>query len=428
MTAEVAILNSGAIALAADSAVTIGDQKIYNSALKLFALSKTAPVGTMIYGNAGLMNIPWESLIKSFRQNIKTKTFKKLDQYGVEFIKYLNKNPNNIFSEDSQLYWLSGNVSGYYTLIRDELFEEIHPILKEKGEVEAETINTLVNNVVKKHHQILQQKEFAEGFDIQTFKSIRTKHKNRFKEIKEQVFEKIKISSALAAKLYDIAKYIHVKQIFSTGVSGLVIAGFGESELFPSIVTYEIEGVIEDRLKYIINEKKSHRIKGGLECRIVAFAQEDMVANFMNGINPSIQALLEGYLTQLFERLPELLSVDKVEPNERKEFKNKTSKLLKEFLKQFNTHIRDEHIAPVLRMVMVLPKDELAAMAEAFVNLTAFKRRMTESMETVGGPIDVAVISKGDGLVWVKRKHYFPAELNQHFFKNYFRGISNDNN
>jgi hypothetical protein len=39
----------------------------------------------------------------------------------------------------------------------------------------------------------------------------------------------------------------------------------------------------------------------------------------------------------------------------------------------------------------------------------------------VAGPIDVAVISKGDGLVWIKRKHYFKPELNYHFFENYYR-------
>jgi hypothetical protein len=41
--------------------------------------------------------------------------------------------------------------------------------------------------------------------------------------------------------------------------------------------------------------------------------------------------------------------------------------------------------------------------------------------ETVGGAIDVAVISKGDGFVWIKRKHYFRPELNGHFQENYFR-------
>ena len=68
----------------------------------------------------------------------------------------------------------------------------------------------------------------------------------------------------------------------------------------------------------------------------------------------------------------------------------------------------------------MLPKDELAAMAESLVNLTVFKRKVSKTVETVGGPIDVAVISKGDGFIWVKRKHYFEAELNQHFFANYY--------
>ncbi len=71
----------------------------------------------------------------------------------------------------------------------------------------------------------------------------------------------------------------------------------------------------------------------------------------------------------------------------------------------------------------MLPKDELSAMAEALVSLTSFKRKVTMGSETVGGPIDVAVISKGDGFVWIKRKHYFKAELNPQFFANYYKEI-----
>jgi hypothetical protein len=42
------------------------------------------------------------------------------------------------------------------------------------------------------------------------------------------------------------------------------------------------------------------------------------------------------------------------------------------------------------------------------------------SAETVGGPIDVAIISKGEGFVWVKRKRYFSLEENPHFLARYF--------
>lgn len=45
-------------------------------------------------------------------------------------------------------------------------------------------------------------------------------------------------------------------------------------------------------------------------------------------------------------------------------------------------------------VVGLLPPVELAAMAEALVSLTSFKRRVSAEPETVGGPTDVAVITR----------------------------------
>ena len=67
-------------------------------------------------------------------------------------------------------------------------------------------------------------------------------------------------------------------------------------------------------------------------------------------------------------------------------------------------------------MVLFMAKQELAQLAEALVNITSLKRKFSAEEETVAGPIDVAVISRSDGFVWVKRKHYFPADLNPQFF------------
>jgi hypothetical protein len=63
----------------------------------------------------------------------------------------------------------------------------------------------------------------------------------------------------------------------------------------------------------------------------------------------------------------------------------------------------------------------MAAMAESLVHITSLRRRISLNAETVGGPIDVALISKGDGLVWIKRKHYFDSELNPAFMQNYLK-------
>ena len=50
------------------------------------------------------------------------------------------------------------------------------------------------------------------------------------------------------------------------------------------------------------------------------------------------------------------------------------------------------------------PKEDLATMAESLVSLTSLKRHVSSEPETVGGPVDVSVLSKGTGFVWAKRK------------------------
>lgn len=78
-----------------------------------------------------------------------------------------------------------------------------------------------------------------------------------------------------------------------------------------------------------------------------------------------------------------------------------------------------EQRRPIIENVALLPKDELGTMAEALANLTNFTRRIGLEEETVGGPIDVAVIPKADGFVRIKRKHFFEPELNPRIIAQY---------
>ena len=93
MTAEIGILNKSAVALAADSAVTIQQaqgHKIYNSANKLFTLSKYHPVGIMLFGGATFMGVPWETIIKVYRSKLKETKFKTLKEYADNFIDFVS--------------------------------------------------------------------------------------------------------------------------------------------------------------------------------------------------------------------------------------------------------------------------------------------------------------------------------------------------
>jgi hypothetical protein len=147
----------------------------------------------------------------------------------------------------------------------------------------------------------------------------------------------------------------------------------------------------------------------------------------MEGVDPFYLMAEEGYLSKIFNDYTEMVvdSITRYTDKEKGQLKGKLNAISKEILddysKRLEDHRKGKYVNPILDVVSMLPKDELAAMAESLVNLTSFKRKVTKERETVGGPIDVAVISKGDGFVWIKRKHYFKAELNPQFFANYYK-------
>ena len=82
----------------------------------------------------------------------------------------------------------------------------------------------------------------------------------------------------------------------------------------------------------------------------------------------------------------------------------------------FIDNLKGKYSEPILQSIMSLPKDELANLSESLINITSLKVKVQDNLETVGGDVDVAIITKGDGFVWTKRKHYFEESLNPQFF------------
>ena len=158
---------------------------------------------------------------------------------------------------------------------------------------------------------------------------------------------------------------------------------------------------------------------------IIPFAQGEMVRLFMEGIDPAFQQEIEHALGEFAAGLAEGLvgstgAAGRRESTLRKQVDQAGTVPAKQFYERLDAYSARSHVRPVVSAVANLPKEELAGMAESLVSLTSFKRRVTNDPETVGGPIDVAVISKGDGFIWINRKNYFDPELNHQFFANYY--------
>lgn len=154
MTAEIAIMNSTAVALAADSAVTIQaisetqvKEKIYNTTNKLFMLSKWHPVGIMLYGNATILQVPWEVVIKEYRSNLGSRGFDTIEEYTQDFIGYLGE----FFPEEDQMRHLLSNVVSFYVgQVLPQIDRAVHEAIHEGGSVTEGQLERIAREVISR--------------------------------------------------------------------------------------------------------------------------------------------------------------------------------------------------------------------------------------------------------------------------------------
>ena len=356
------------------------------------------------------------------------KKFDTLGKYAADFIAFLD-NGNPLFPDFVQEEFLRDSIYSYFNFIKDTITKRVHLKIDEKGKLTEEEIEQIVSEVIKGHYENWEKEDNIPSIPKSYNKNIIIKYEKIINKAIEKVFEKLPISRSHSNQLKKIVASLFSKfpeTIQNTGISGVVIAGFGKKDTFPSLKSFHLEGIANSQLKY--SEYKSAKIDFSVSAQIIPFAQREMVITFMEGIDPYLHDHMEGYLSKIFDKYPEIIaeSITKTgnEKNMlRKKLKGVSNKIFKDYQEGVQSYRWENYVNPVIRVVSMLPKDELAAMAESLVNLTSFKRKVTMESETVGGPIDVAVISKGDGFIWIKRKHYFKAELNPQFFANYYKEV-----
>ncbi len=432
MTAEVCVMNRMGIALAADSAVTLsssGEKKIYPSVDKLFNLSNTEPVGIMVYGNASYLELMWETVVKEYRRQVGAQRFDFLKEHADNFLEFLEN--EEIFPESIQNRHVSKLIHMYFSHILGRIGERLRNEVEQSQGIDEEAYSSIITDELREILSRVKAQPRLDGFGQATISKIREQFRTLFRDARSHVFENLKLERTAVRHLNQIGVEYLTRDMFGPLKSGVVIAGFGKKEFFPRLYSFRIEGRISGKLRIVRDDPTE--LSDEHTASIIPFAQQEMVHTFMRGIDPGIdqfirsttQRSLIGVIEKIGDyvssRLPEYK--DNIEPV----VEDASKQLLESMFEDWERKQWD-YWRPVVDIVESLPKDELASMAEALVNLTKFRRRVTPELETVGGPIDVAVISKGDGFVWVKRKHYFNAALNPRIMARYQTEANHEQN
>lgn len=434
MTSEVVVMNKLAIAMAADSAVTVsggGGKKIYDSANKLFALSKRHPIGVMIYNNANLLGLPIEAIVKEYRGELGSQYFDTVREHMEHFVKFLNGN-KFLFPAEIQAEHFRNHaffvVQELMNAVQERFTMSLFESASEDGKPTVPDLGEIVTSIVSKHHASLNNLDLCPSFTPKYENKLLKDYWSEFSDITKECLEDWSqypwFDDELLEKIVSVPILRHTRSEFGNGYTGFVFGGFGKQEMLPHMCSFKSGLVVDSKIKYADDIRTSISIKNF--AALHPFAQSHMTESFMYGASKSYRRMMYSSIFSIMNQIPKLIisQIDDLSEEQKTKWvqhaktigNDETKKLLREITDKSNK----QNYFPLLDVIGGLPKDELAIVAETFVNLNSFQKKVSMEDETVGGAVDVAVISRGDGLVWIKRKHYFEPNLNHHFFTNYF--------
>ena len=436
VTVEIAIMNREAVALAADSAVSLaslkGQRRMFPSGRKIFEVSADCPVGIMTYNTASFMDIPWDTVVALYRASLDGRRCDTLSQYGQVMVDVLNSLSARILPQAEELYLERG---------LHHLFQNMCGHVVRYIEDQEKTANKAIGMPARRR-AILGRLDWAleklsglddiggqAGFE----QVIDAKYGDLVQELGRYVFEKagvpISRSSIAQRKLREIGTKLFTKDteallseretesLFTDAeYSGLVIAGLGTHDLFPSLVTFRVRGALQGVAICQRVDDMCRSVGFDEPAAFMPFAQRDVIDTFRYGIRPDYTERVNERLIGLsavswLKYLPLVLRVFKgltLKPGMADKLAEKMRDMLADTTLDFEYSLEDDRELDDERLedfISVLPVSELAEMARTLVSFTCFHRKYTEFTGddiTVAEPVKVALISKNEGFRWVE--------------------------
>jgi hypothetical protein len=367
------------------------------------------------------MNVPWETIIKQFRSELGSADHASVQDYGEAFFTFVGGN-RQLFPESEQEKFAYVYAAEKFARMRAAILESVENRVDNSGPVSMTDIREVIDEVIAQRVDFWDSRPRRRKVARNARRRSRERYGDQVLKARDTVFEQLPLTGRQRERLMMVTLDSWVKRP-NSGNTGLVFAGFGRDDMFPTLASFEIDGVLLNAP--IFWDERQASVDHDSRAVIVPFAQDDMIRLFVEGVTPVYEEFVESYFARIISGLNSIV-IDETDDEKavaslRSRLESNREILVTTLAEKLGEKRRSLYVDPMLSIVGSLPMDELASLAESLVNLTSLRRRVSLDQETVGGPIDVAVISRGDGLIWIRRKHYFPPELNHQFFANYYR-------
>ena len=242
MTAEVAVLNRSAVALAADSAVTISNSggvsavaKIFQNENKLFELSKTQPVGIMLYNATELFAIPWEIIIKDFRIRCGNVEQKHLYTWWDVFRDYVIGHTKFCPSELQQKEFLREILTSEFRVVFSGFVDLAQPIIIPSKNLKSKEgqLASIFVDVIKGRKRYYENSAYYFGFTDELAQKILSENTEEFEGACKDAFSVLPLDIQNLEMLRELACSVICRARAQSFTTGLVLLAMGQMKYFP---------------------------------------------------------------------------------------------------------------------------------------------------------------------------------------------------
>lgn len=248
MTAIVGVLNRQGAAFAADSAATHSKtHKITNHANKILSLSKYHPVGIALYNDLSFFGVPWETIIKSFRQQLNNTSYNTLPEYIDAFWTYLKTAIISCWPDVQE---------GNLRLFANSFFKQIDEEAKKDigGAVNPNNPAPYLAALMARmdlYRTAYTTKPVCDELLAYTTADIRRYIQAHIDSLLEPI-QQMDGCPANLKECFLSAMLAILKACENTysSYTGLIFWGFGNNEFFPSYFEYNLSLAFDGRLKY----------------------------------------------------------------------------------------------------------------------------------------------------------------------------------
>ena len=415
MTAIVGILNKRAAVLAADSALTVmkGDRmKIYNTTTKIFQLSQDNHVAVMFFQNVDFMAVPWEVIFKLYHDKRGGKQFDTVVEYAEDFYQFL-RDEKFFCSSEQQMDYLDGELATYYNNVKSAAISDM------EKDVDAMDDDDFVNeeDLLRKHLKdciarvdaMAKDAGASPGLEKVSEKEICSYGKDSLETLKEQIKEDDLPKDMFDDWVSGFTNYIRSR--FYYNGTGIVFVGYGKNDIFPTLLPTYVSGAFNNWLRYYLDTNGMYAIGEDCSASITPFAQSDVMITLMKGIAPNfyekVTDLNVRSLSEEREKIASLLKDEGVDEAIIKKVRDiDTTDIEKKHSESMDEYMQEEYVDGIVNAVDSFNVEDMANMAENLASITSLQRHFSSSDETVGGPIDVAVITRVEGFTWVRHKDF----------------------